>query len=74
MRRDINRIVNRYVRRCGSRNPFDIAEYLFAADLIISDELFTEARECNYTEGQLARLAHCCKRLVRLRLEQEAEL
>lgn len=148
MRKDINRIVNQYIRRCGSRNPFDIAEYLniqvqtgplgsrcgcymylkrhrcillnenlpeeerilvmahelghailhrkqncyfirnhtllldskiereanlFAADLIISDELLLEAKERNYTQAQLARLSHCCKCLVKLRLQQEQE-
>ncbi len=146
MKRDINRIVNQYVRLCGSRSPFDIAEYLnvqvqtgplgsrcgcymylkkhrciflnetltederllvmahvlghailhkkqncyfirnhtllldskiekeanlFAADLIISDELLVEAREHDYTLAQLGRLAHCCNRLVQMRLLQD---
>lgn len=146
LRKDIDRIVNYYVKRCGSRNPFDIADYLgievqigplgsrcgcymylkrhrcillnenlvedemrlvmshelghailhrkencyfirnktlfleskiekeanlFAADLLISDELLIEAREQNYTEAQLARLARCCQSLVKLRTEQE---
>ena len=28
MEKDISRIVNYYVKQCGSRDPFDIAEYL----------------------------------------------
>lgn len=145
MRRDIHSIVNQYIKRFNSRNPFDIAKYLniqiqigplgsrcgyymylkkhrciflnedlseeemnlvmshelghailhrkqncyfirnytlfldskieqeaniFAADLLIDDELLREAKERNYTDAQLARLACCDPALVKLRLRQ----
>lgn len=41
---------------------------LFAADLLISDEMVIEATEQGYTVRQFARLIGCCEELVKLRL------
>lgn len=42
---------------------------LFAAELLIADEMLFEAVDCSYTVRQLARMAGCCEELVKLRLE-----
>lgn len=52
-------------------DKLEIEADAFAADLLISDELLIEAKERNYTDTQLARLACCRQALVKLRLQQE---
>lgn len=43
---------------------------IFAADLLISDEILFEAISREYTVQQLARLSGCCEEIARISLEQ----
>ena len=49
-------------------DKFERQANIFAADLLIPDDILSEAIDQGYTDRQLARLVGCCEELVRLRL------